>query len=798
MASNSSDKDNSARAISADSSSLHNDDNGGSDDFQPSDTDKIDQLLSSANITNAVEFYNYFKNRNSNKQQKRENHQQQQQQQQAVLPSHTAPPVSYASSLSRLSPSSSSSTLSSKRSRKSNKNSSSMNLKEYATLMNQTAVAHSSPLSPQKFESKRHNQKNLSSTSLLYSNVAQVEQKVSGNESSGAFNQYSNFYLDKMSNSTISIPSHITFTSTSPVHFQSNTPFSPHQQLSVYSLKLPSSKSKQQQHQLSAAAAGPTTSSRKSQQQTTLAVASASSTLLQLPTASNSSISRSSSQSTISSSSLSNQVASIKQKARVQHTESIFNLYILDNEASTSSANTSASPPAQLSLMSSNQPNSECSFENNASPVIHSIASKINNNDSTTTGIDFSSKIEYEKPPEIEVDNPLISLSTLFLNSNLTSYYQKYKQNQQQSRKIQQQQQQQQYQKRPSSSIINLYYDRKKEEAINRIIRNERIKQIRIKIYENELLKEYQSLNPVVAEQEKCESSELDRPSSLSSYEATSDEYGYRPHASKLPYNRNESEDVVQAQSNENQRTLSFPANWRRQKPRVSAFDEYICNEDDEYERGGYADEEYENMESDYYNFNEADDIDNDENDDGCYIDEDDEEENVESGIEEEEEEEGVRVDISNKRLLQQQQQQQQQKHEPNSEEETKRLAHVERKRKQRQQIINNMTRTFDLFEESDNEYASSNETATTAKRAPRSSTTTRKTKPGYQLYQIGAGCSLDLGFLGLSQAQSQSTFHLKISIISAEVKNIVNVLKQVDICTNLSSLIYVMLHTCY
>ena len=68
-------------------------------------------------------------------------------------------------------------------------------------------------------------------------------------------------------------------------------------------------------------------------------------------------------------------------------------------------------------------------------------------------------------------------------------------------------QQQQQKQQSPilsaSQSFTNLKqqfvassnFDKKKEDAINRIIRNERIKEIRTKIYEYELLKEYQKYN---------------------------------------------------------------------------------------------------------------------------------------------------------------------------------------------------------------------------------------------------------------------------------------------------------------
>lgn len=71
------------------------------------------------------------------------------------------------------------------------------------------------------------------------------------------------------------------------------------------------------------------------------------------------------------------------------------------------------------------------------------------------------------------------SISSVFLKS-ANSYYQKYKL--QQSAK-------------PVDALDDKDMDRRKEEAINRIIRNQRIKEIRMKMYEHELLKEYQSLD---------------------------------------------------------------------------------------------------------------------------------------------------------------------------------------------------------------------------------------------------------------------------------------------------------------
>lgn len=68
--------------------------------------------------------------------------------------------------------------------------------------------------------------------------------------------------------------------------------------------------------------------------------------------------------------------------------------------------------------------------------------------------------------------------------------------------------------------------------------------------------------------------------------------------------------------------------------------------------------------------------------------------------------------------------------------------------------------------------------------------------KPGYELYQLNNNTSssnnnnnnnsiaaaLATATFSFTTSATQSTFQLKISIISAEVKNIVNVLKQVCI----------------
>lgn len=79
------------------------------------------------------------------------------------------------------------------------------------------------------------------------------------------------------------------------------------------------------------------------------------------------------------------------------------------------------------------------------------------------------------------------TLSAIFFNSN--SYYHKYKLRQQQQL---QQQQQKTATVKDDESADELELERRREDAVNRIIRNERIKQIRMKIYECELLKEYQ------------------------------------------------------------------------------------------------------------------------------------------------------------------------------------------------------------------------------------------------------------------------------------------------------------------
>ena len=95
------------------------------------------------------------------------------------------------------------------------------------------------------------------------------------------------------------------------------------------------------------------------------------------------------------------------------------------------------------------------------------------------------------------------NILSAFLTSTMPSYYQKYKQNQALNKNnitnnsaklymIENSMQQQPVNQHPVKDE-SIDYERRKEDAINRIIHNERIKQIRQKINDYEMLKEYQA-----------------------------------------------------------------------------------------------------------------------------------------------------------------------------------------------------------------------------------------------------------------------------------------------------------------
>lgn len=134
---------------------------------------------------------------------------------------------------------------------------------------------------------------------------------------------------------------------------------------------------------------------------------------------------------------------------------------------------------------------------------------------------------------------PSESISSMFLMSD-SSYYHKYKQ--QQSLKL-------------ADSKEDKEMEKRKEEAINRIIRNERIKEIRMKMYEYELLKEYQNLN--VNQTRSAESKSFEDFSSV---------------------NENLSEDGLDEQRTKQIKTSYFNRTYGSR----TIFDEYKSNEQDD------------------------------------------------------------------------------------------------------------------------------------------------------------------------------------------------------------------------
>ena len=70
-----------------------------------------------------------------------------------------------------------------------------------------------------------------------------------------------------------------------------------------------------------------------------------------------------------------------------------------------------------------------------------------------------------------------------------------------------------------------------------------------------------------------------------------------------------------------------------------------------------------------------------------------------------------------------------------------------------------------------------------------------RYVKPGYEIYQIGGPSNNSFAHTISLSSVAQSTFQLKISIISTEVKNIVNILKQVMDKISVFILIFICAH---
>ena len=408
-----------------------------------------------------------------------------------------------------------------------------------------------------------------------------------------------------------------------------------------------------------------------------------------------------------------NKRTSLKQ-SNIPNTESIFNAYQITD---------SIDPSDDINDSSTN-------ISNNLELPVEPNVEKLNEQSSVNT-----SPIPANDPnfaTDYQHSNPQ-SLSSIFLK-NSSTYYQKY-----------QQQQQPIVQNYSSTSPIQTVYtnhggggyDRKKEEAINRIIRNEKIKQIRIKMYEYELLKDYGALNPQpLTISSDMQMDEVDSKNEFEDFQTNDKQSGVgsiKPYSfipkplkkSKNNKNKNnnsfssyqqidgtdnsenlqnngedsDSDDKSSMSSQTHRLNRSYGAATRSS----TTFDEYkdgsyIKNYDDNREENDGYNEMYENTTNE------------DDDDDFLFSDEfsQKDDENYESGIEE--------------------------------------------------------------------DSCSKSEKSMKSNQTNKKGSTTKKVKPGFERYEFGSVNSFTLS------AFAQSTFQLKCSIISAEVKNIVNVLKQVII----------------
>lgn len=338
-------------------------------------------------------------------------------------------------------------------------------------------------------------------------------------------------------------------------------------------------------------------------------------------------------------------------------------------------------------------------------------------NTSPTPSTDPTGSYDFSPAAANSDGNNPQSISSQFLKNS--AYYQKYRQ----------QNQVQQHQQPPQQVCHNVQNyeqtDRKKEEAINRIIRNEKIKQIRTKMFEYELLKEYGALNPLPAsipsdlQLDKGANDSSDQPTTNyikpfipSNSKAAKKLKKQQAKANNLFSSYNIDENIEDSDSDDKS-SMSSQTNRSYQRSnmvasRSSTTFEYY--KDDVYNMGR-TDEDSVSQRGDCENANDlfyGDHTTNEEDDDDflfsdSYTNKDDD--NYESGIEEDS---SFCKPMSN----------------------------------------------------------NANQGTKTVKG--------KKVKPGYERYDIGS-----VNCFGLS-AFAQSTFHLKCSIINTEVKNIMNVLKQV------------------
>jgi len=343
------------------------------------------------------------------------------------------------------------------------------------------------------------------------------------------------------------------------------------------------------------------------------------------------------------------------------------------------------------------------------------------------------------------------SISSIFLNSNLTTYYQKYKTQQHQLKQNRATFNYELNNENNDSVNENLNnFDRKKEDAINRIIRNEKIKQIRVKIYEYELLKEYQTVNNNQQQHIKhLSDQERDLSSSSSSLSSNiidnNKKVIIRGSGSAKKYSpviSNESSKFLSKSKKQQQQIKNFiPSPKYNNMDDSKMFDSYNqLKNDDEINELEQQETFLKNNETDLddevnttfdentdltFNDNdfELDDLDETFDDNDSFIDNLDDD-NYESGIEDDN------------------------------------FTTNQKRNNHETQIQSNINR---MYQNSKLNNRRSN-----------------LVKPGYEIYQIGGPANNSISHtLNLSSA-AQSTFQLKISIISNEVKNIVNVLKQV------------------
>jgi len=285
-------------------------------------------------------------------------------------------------------------------------------------------------------------------------------------------------------------------------------------------------------------------------------------------------------------------------------------------------------------------------------------------------------------------------------------------------------------------------FERKKEDAINRIIRNERIKEIRIKMHEYELLKEYQSFNATSTTNSAQNTQQSD--SSKTSLEEKGE-------SNETPTNDATATNIIDDFTNSN----SFPSYYRnvsntfsQQQQQQQHSNKYnnktlrsIKHHQHEDEWSGSKLSAY-NLEAtnaqvppppfDEYKHSQDESVDAG-NDDDESNDQDADESNEDSN------ESGIEDDVNFFTP------------------------------KRSNQATSHHHHHHHHHQKTTNRNANSEESLLSSIFSKNSSLFV---KPGFEMYQIGGGI--------FNLNSSQSTFQLKCSIISAEVKNIVNILKQV------------------